>query len=151
MLCQLVITKMSQPIRCRGGHLVFPITLKNTNFVEDVEFLLPVKFQQILYSSFREEVKNVSANHNLTNGRTTDGRRCDHNSALEPSAVAKLSLYTEFGNGKITGTSPRWLVQLKDAKISLLFYISEDCRMTAINLSYFSSIGCNIQLKVYTY
>ena len=36
---------MSQPIRGRGGHLVFPIGLKNTNFEEDVEILLPVKFR----------------------------------------------------------------------------------------------------------
>ena len=35
---------MSQPIRGQGGHLVFPIGPKNTNLVEDVEILLPVKF-----------------------------------------------------------------------------------------------------------
>ena len=54
---------MSQHIRGQGGDLVFPISPKNTNLVENVEILLPVKFQ-------------------------TDGRRttCDHNSALEPSA-----------------------------------------------------------------
>ena len=28
----------------QGGHLVFPIGPKNTNLVEDVEILLPVKF-----------------------------------------------------------------------------------------------------------
>ena len=36
--------KMSQPIRGKGGHLVFPIGPKNTNLVEDVEILLPIKF-----------------------------------------------------------------------------------------------------------
>ena len=36
---------MSQPIRGQGGHLGFPIDPKNTNSVEDVEFLLPVKFR----------------------------------------------------------------------------------------------------------
>ena len=36
---------MSQPIRGQGGHLAFPIGPKNTNFVEDVEILLPVKFR----------------------------------------------------------------------------------------------------------
>ena len=36
---------MSQPIRDKGGLLVFPIGPKNTNLVEDVEFLLPVKFR----------------------------------------------------------------------------------------------------------
>ena len=34
---------MSQPIRGQGGHLVFSIGPKNTNLVEDVEILLPVK------------------------------------------------------------------------------------------------------------
>ena len=36
---------MSHPIRGQDGHLVFPIDPKNTNFVEDVEILLPVKFR----------------------------------------------------------------------------------------------------------
>ena len=36
-------SKMYQPIRGQGGHLVFPIGPKNTNLVEDVEILLPVK------------------------------------------------------------------------------------------------------------
>ena len=35
---------MSQPIRGQDGHLVFPIGLKNTNLVEDVEILILVKF-----------------------------------------------------------------------------------------------------------
>ena len=53
---------MSQPIRGQGGHLVFPIGPKNTNLVEDVEILLPVKFHWIPFSGFRGEVENVSAN-----------------------------------------------------------------------------------------
>ena len=36
---------MSQPIRGKCGHLVFPIGPKNTNLVEDVDILLPVKFR----------------------------------------------------------------------------------------------------------
>ena len=32
-------------VRGQGGHLVFPIGPKNTNLVEDVEILLPVKFR----------------------------------------------------------------------------------------------------------
>ena len=35
---------MFQPIRGQGGHLVFLIGTKNTNLVEDLEILLPVKF-----------------------------------------------------------------------------------------------------------
>ena len=52
---------MSQPIRGQGGHLVFPIHPKNTNLVQNVEFLLPVKFRQILFSCFRGEVENVKS------------------------------------------------------------------------------------------
>ena len=53
---------MSQPIRDQCGHLVFQIGTKNTNLVEDIEILLPVKFRQIPFSCFRGEVENVSAN-----------------------------------------------------------------------------------------
>ena len=53
---------MSQPIRGWGGYFVFPISPKNTNLVEEVEILLPVKFLWIPFSGFREEVENVSAN-----------------------------------------------------------------------------------------
>ena len=54
---------MSKPIRGQGGHLVFLICLKNTNLVEDVEILLPVKFRWIPFREYRKEVENVSANH----------------------------------------------------------------------------------------
>ena len=53
---------MSQQIKGQGGHLVFSIGTKNTNLVEDVEILLPVKFHQIPFSGFKGEVENVSAN-----------------------------------------------------------------------------------------
>ena len=53
---------MSQPIRGQGGHIVFWISPKNTNLVEDVENLLSVKFRWIPFSGFIREVKNVSAN-----------------------------------------------------------------------------------------
>ena len=55
-------SKMYQPIRSQGSHLVFPIVPKNTNLVEDVAILLPIKFRWISFSGFRGEVKNVSAN-----------------------------------------------------------------------------------------
>ena len=35
---------------------------KNTNLVEDVEILLPIKFRWVRFSGFRGEVENVSAN-----------------------------------------------------------------------------------------
>ena len=53
---------MSQSIRGHGGQLIFPIGPKNTNLVEDVEILLPIKFRWIPFSSFRREVENVWAN-----------------------------------------------------------------------------------------
>ena len=53
---------MSQPIRGQGGHFVFPIGPKNSNLIEDVEILLPIKFCWIPFSGFRGEVENVSAN-----------------------------------------------------------------------------------------
>ena len=55
-------SKMSQPIRGQGGYFVFQIGPKNTNLVEEVEILLPVKFRWIPFSGFRGEVENVSAN-----------------------------------------------------------------------------------------
>ena len=46
----------------QGGHFCFLIGPKNTNMVEDIEILLPVKFRAISISGFRGEVENVSAN-----------------------------------------------------------------------------------------
>ena len=46
----------------RAAILFFPIGPKNTNLVEGVEILLPIKFCWIMFSGFREEVENVSAN-----------------------------------------------------------------------------------------
>ena len=48
---------MFQPIKGQGGHLGFPIGTKNTNLIEDVEDLLPVKFRQIPFSSCGEEAE----------------------------------------------------------------------------------------------
>ena len=45
-----------------GCNFVFLTGAKTTNLVEDVEILLPVKFRRFLFSGFREEVENVSAN-----------------------------------------------------------------------------------------
>ena len=55
---------MPQPIRDRAAILFFffSIGLKNTNLLEDFEFFIPVKFRQIPFSIFREEVEHVSAN-----------------------------------------------------------------------------------------
>ena len=46
-----------------GGHLFPPIDPKNTNLLEGVEILRPVKFCWIPFSGFRGEIENASANH----------------------------------------------------------------------------------------
>ena len=56
------MSKMYQQIRNKGGHLVFLINPRNTNLVEDIEILLPVKFPRIPFSGSRGEVENVSVN-----------------------------------------------------------------------------------------
>ena len=48
---------MSQQIRGQGGHFVFPINLKNTNLVEGVEILLPIKFRRIPFTVSEEKSK----------------------------------------------------------------------------------------------
>ena len=50
---------MSQQNRRQGDHLVFLIGSKNTNMVEDVEILRPVKFRWILFSGFKGEVGQI--------------------------------------------------------------------------------------------
>ena len=48
---------MFQQIRGQGGHLGFPIGTKNTNLIEGVEDLRPVKFRQNPFSGCGEEVE----------------------------------------------------------------------------------------------
>ena len=50
---------MSQRQLQAGAAIFFPIGLKNTNLVVDVEILRSVKFRWILFSGFREEVENL--------------------------------------------------------------------------------------------
>ena len=40
---------------CGGGHLGFPIDIKNTNFVEDLPMIIPGQFGFNCPSGFREE------------------------------------------------------------------------------------------------
>ena len=50
---------MSQPFRGQGGHVVFPIGMKNTHLVEDVEILLPVSYVEF-HSALSEEKSKMS-------------------------------------------------------------------------------------------
>ena len=52
---------MYQSIRGQGGHFVILISLKNTNLVDDIKVLLPVKFPEFR-SVVLEEVENLSTN-----------------------------------------------------------------------------------------
>ena len=49
--------KMNLQIRGRDNHLGFPLRLKNTRLLEDIEILQPVKFRWIPYNVFRDEVE----------------------------------------------------------------------------------------------
>ena len=40
---------------CDGGHLGFPIGIKNSNFVEDIPMIIHVQFRFSQFISFREE------------------------------------------------------------------------------------------------
>jgi hypothetical protein len=40
---------------CGGGHHEFPIGIKNLNFVEDLQMIIPVQFSFNCPSGFREE------------------------------------------------------------------------------------------------
>ncbi|KAK3105432.1 hypothetical protein FSP39_025136 [Pinctada imbricata] len=56
---------MCQTIKACGGHLGFQIGSKNTNLVEGIKYLLPVKFREIPCSRIRGEVESVSAKQSL--------------------------------------------------------------------------------------
>jgi hypothetical protein len=45
----------------RGGHLGFPIGIKNRNFVEDLPMIIPGQFGFNCPSGFREEDLNVKS------------------------------------------------------------------------------------------
>jgi hypothetical protein len=45
----------SQKLSCGGGHLGFPICIKNKNFVEDLPMIIPGQFGFNCPSGFREE------------------------------------------------------------------------------------------------
>ena len=54
---------MSRPIRGQGNHLVFLIGPKNTNLVEDIEILLPVKLVEFR-SAVSEKLKRLTTMDN---------------------------------------------------------------------------------------
>ena len=94
---------MSQPIRGQGGHLDFSIGPKNTNLVEGVEILLPVKFRWILFSRFIGEVENVKVYGRRTpDGRTPDGRT----DGRTTDGALWQYLTRAFGSGELETRNP---------------------------------------------
>ena len=78
-------SKMSRPIKGMGGNLVFFFDRpKNTNFMDEVDILLPVKFR---WFPFRGEVEKVAANRKL-------GRPCcfSDQPELEPKGALIVHL-----------------------------------------------------------
>jgi hypothetical protein len=45
---------------CDGGHLGFPIGIKNSNLVKDIPLIIPLQFGFSQFISFREEDLLVS-------------------------------------------------------------------------------------------
>ena len=113
---------MSQQIRGKGCHLIFPFCLKNRNLVEDVEILLPVKFRWIPISGFEDEVENGSANQwpgrpSCFSGRPEKHKlgkgRCD-------LATRQVSLNS---NQRFWRRSPKCLSQSEARVVILVFPI----------------------------
>ena len=73
---------MSQPIRGQGGHLIFPISPKNTNLVEDVEILLPVKFVEFC-SAVLERCRECESLHRTAFDSGELKKRCMYLATLE--------------------------------------------------------------------
>jgi hypothetical protein len=50
---------------CGGGHLGFPIDIKNINFVEDLPMIIPGQFGFNCPSGFREEDVQMPSSQKL--------------------------------------------------------------------------------------
>ena len=100
---------MSQPIRGQGGHLVFPIGPKNTNLVEDVEILLPVKFRWILFKWFQRRSRKCEK---LT---TDDGQRV--------ITIVHLSLRLRCTKNQQQKFS--WKVLVRESKTDFMLRVSK--------------------------
>ena len=112
---------MYQPIRGQDGHLVFPIGPKKTNLVEDFKILLPVKFRWILFSGFRGEVRNVSANQRPGRSSCFSDRPEKHKlcKGRWDLASCQVSLYSFQ---RFQRRSRKWLSQ-SEARAAILFSV----------------------------
>ena len=115
-------SKMSQPIRGQGGHLVFPIGPKNTNLVEDIEILLHFKFRWILFSGFRGEVQNVSANQRPGWPSCFSNRPEKHKLGRGPWDLA--SCQVSLNSVQQFQRRSRKCLSQSEARMAILFFLS---------------------------
>ena len=59
---------MSQQIRGQGGHLVFPIGPKNTNFI-GIMMLCKLTVMLVYMVTFTSNYNNTFVSNNITNGK----------------------------------------------------------------------------------
>ena len=113
-------SKMYQPIRGQGGHFVFPIGPKNTNLVEGIEILLPVKFRWIPFSGFRGKVENVSANQRPGRQFCFSDRPEKHKLCRRHWDLASCQVSLNYVQ-RFLQRSPKCLSQ-SEARVAILFY-----------------------------
>jgi hypothetical protein len=76
-----------------GGHLGFPIGIKNIKFVENLPMIIPGQFGFICPSGFREEKSKMAATviHRLT---LDPMGKCSNAFFSETTNIIKAKLYT---------------------------------------------------------
>jgi hypothetical protein len=76
---------------CVGGHLGFPIGIKNTIFVEDLPMIIPGQFGFNCLSGFRKSKMAANAIHRLT---LDPMGKCSNAFFSETTNMIKAKLYT---------------------------------------------------------
>ena len=136
---------MSQPIRGHGGHLVFLIDPKNTNLVEDVEILLPVKFRWIPFSGFRGEVENVSANKRSGRSYCFSDRPKKHKLCRERWDIASCQV-SLISVQWFQRRSPKCLSQ-SEATAAILFFRSAQFEKQKLGRGRWDLASCQVSLN----
>jgi hypothetical protein len=74
---------------CGGGHLGFPIDIKNIQFVEDLPMIIPGQFGFNCPSGFREEAFKMAATAELSLTLDPMGKMFQNASSLKPLGQLK--------------------------------------------------------------
>ena len=111
-------------LRCQGSHLVFQIGPKNTNLVEYIEILLPIKFRWILLSVFRGEVENVSANQRQGSPSCFSDRPEKHNLKENVEIMLPVMFRWIPFNGFRGEVPSRKCFNQSEARAAILFFRS---------------------------